>query len=175
MLDIFTAITTSITAILSVWIAYNSHKTTINEKKLDKEERSQKIIRLFQRENAPFKNGISILLKETNNDLNRELSELYGELFRDNLTVSEKVEQYDLIPKIQKYRARADKTIKDNLDQLTLEDERKLVNLTTYTTDLLMNIDYLQMISIGIDKQEEHIKEIEKNIEITVEKIIAEI
>lgn len=170
MLDTITAITTSITAVVSVWIAYNSHKTTIKDKKLEKEERSQKVIRLFQRENERFRNIISILPKRNYDEFIESLS-----FETKELSIYERIKNYNIVEMSKTYREKADETLKNNLNHLTYEDEKKLVNLTAYITDLLFYLDILEMLIQDEEGINTDILETEENISIIANKIIKEV
>lgn len=170
MLDTITAITTSITAVVSVWIAYNSHKTTIKDKKLEKEERSQKVIRLFQRENERFRNIISILPKRNYDEFIESLS-----FETKELSIYERIKNYNIVEMSKTYRKKADETLKNNLNHLTYEDEKKLVNLTAYITDLLFYLEILEMLIQDEEGINTDILETEENISIIANKIIKEV
>lgn len=162
MLETFTAITTSITAIFSIWIAYKSHITTINQKKIENEERSEKVIRLFKRETRYLSSRIYILTMGSIENQKKLKSDT-------PLNIYGTIESNDIINIIKEYRTKTREIISDRLNELSLKDEERLSKAIKLSGDLLVTIEMLGWAVKKENNQEEIQKYQEKIAEITEE------
>ncbi|MCD2137877.1 hypothetical protein [Salinicoccus halitifaciens] len=130
MLEAFTAITTSITAILSVYIAFKSHRTTINEKKIEKDEFSIKLMDLHKSKNSHYFNIIFVLsMLET--PIN-EPKKIY-----------KYIEQKDIYDHTVQYVRNTEKFKEERIEQLSLEDTERLSESISQSLHLLAQIGLL--------------------------------
>lgn len=135
MLEIITAITTSVTAILSVFIAYRSHKTTINERKREIKEFSIKLLELHENRNKQYLNKI-YLLSEFDIEFDVELGQ-------QNM-IYNFIKNKEIYNETIKYISNTEKFKEEKIEQLSLENTKTLSNSISQSQDLLTQIDILE-------------------------------
>lgn len=135
MLEIITAITTSVTAILSVFIAYRSHKTTINERKREIKEFSIKLLELHENRNKQYLNKI-YLLSEFDIEFDVELGQ-------QNM-IYNFIKNKEIYNETIKYISNTEKFKEEKIEQLSLENTRTLSNSISQSLDLLTQIAILE-------------------------------
>lgn len=135
MLEIITAITTSVTAILSVYIAYKSHRTTINERKREKEEFSIKLMELHENKNKQYLNKIYLL-----SEFDIELDVEQGQ---QNM-IYNFINNKDIYNETINYIGNTEKFKEEKIEQLSLENTRTLSNSISKSLDLLTQIAILE-------------------------------
>lgn len=131
MLEIITAVTTSITAILSVYIAYKSHRATIIEREKEKEEFSIKLLELHGNKNKYYLNKIH-LIKELDIK-NAKYNTLLD--FIKNKGLQNDITQY--IKNTEEFK-------EERIEQLSLDNTRILSKSISSSFDLLTQIEALQ-------------------------------
>lgn len=167
MLEAFKAITTSITAIFSIWIAYQSHKTTIAHKNLEKEERSEKVMRLFHRETLNLRAGIYILTVGSTE---------YQENFKSEepIDIHGTIEKNDIVSYIKNYKNKTEEIISDRLNELILEDEKRLSKSISLSEELLIKIDLLKS-AVKTGNRKKEIQKYQDQIAETTEELVNKI
>ena len=135
MLEVITAITTSVTAILSVYIAYRSHKTAINERIREKQEFSIKLMELHENRNKQYLNKI-YLLSEFDIDLDVESG--HQNMLYNFIT------NKDIYNETINYIGNTEKFKEEKIEQLSLENTRTLSNSISKSLDLLTQIAILE-------------------------------
>ncbi|RIL36621.1 hypothetical protein [Staphylococcus equorum] len=119
-LEITSTLTTTFTAVFSVIIAYKSHKTTIEQKKLDKKETSSKIIRQFERKTL-FLRGQILILTLGGEKYSKEIG------LSDPINIPESLKNEDIRKDLDKYIEKAGNLLDKELKVLTVEDEKKII------------------------------------------------
>src|SRR5699024_8774247 len=147
-LEITSTLTTTFTAVFSVIIAYKSHKTTIEQKKLDKKETSSKIIRQFERKTL-FLRGQILILTLGGEKYSKEIG------LSDPINIPESLKNEDIRKDLDKYIEKAGNLLDEELKVLTVEDEKKLIKTIDKAKRIKTRLNLLEKEAEILKKEEQ--------------------